>query len=74
MKLSRAVLRRLFAAVMLYGFAVGSALFWNSGAIDRVILGANLVAATLGLGFLHWRWQRQERKAMSPKAIRDVFS
>lgn len=74
MNRKRVLVRRLFAAIVLYAFAIGSALFWNGGTVDWVILGANLVSATLGLGFLHWRWQQQERRALSPKKIRDVFS
>ena len=70
----RALGRRIFAALVLYAFAIGSALFWTGGAVDGVILGANLVAATIGLGFLHWRWRRQEIRALSPGKIRDVFS
>lgn len=66
--------RRLIAALILYGFAVGSALFWNSGEFDWTYLGANLIAASAGLFFLHTRWKTREAAALTPKKVKDIFS
>lgn len=66
--------RRLFAALILFGFAIGSALFWNDGAVDWVLVGINLVAALLGLLVLHFRWRSKERRPLSPEKAQDIFS
>lgn len=66
--------RRLLAAILLFGFAVGSAFFWRSGELDWVALGINLIAASAGLLLLHLRWRGQEQRAMTPKKVRDIFS
>ncbi|WP_298467081.1 hypothetical protein [uncultured Erythrobacter sp.] len=66
--------RRIFAAILLYGFAVGSALFWNRGEFDWLTFGVNIVAASLGLIVLHFRWRIKERRAFTPKRAKDVFS
>ncbi len=71
---SSAFRRRLFAAIILYGFAIGSALFWNDGVIEWKYLGANLIAASVGLAYLHSRWRMKEDSAMTPQKVKDIFS
>ena len=66
--------RRVFAAVVLYGFALGSALFWKDGEWDWTTIGINIVAATVGLAFLHSRWRDKEARAMTPQQVKDTFS
>ncbi len=66
--------RRIFAAVALMVFAVGSALYWNDWRIEPVPLGLNVLAAVGGFIFLHYRWKRREARAMTPNKAKDVFS
>ena len=66
--------RRVLAALALYGFAVGSSLFWNNWRIDWPSLSVNLAAASIGLYALHARWRKRENTAMTPARIRDTFS
>ena len=72
--LSRVLRRRLLAAIVLYGFAIGSSLFWNDWQLDWPSLAINLLAASAGLIILHTRWRSREAKAMTPAKIRDIFS
>jgi len=65
--------RRVFAAILLFAFAISSALFWSDGQINWLSLGVNLSAATLGLIALHYRWRVQERRAFTPTKAKDVF-
>ncbi len=65
--------RRLFAAVLLYGFAIGSALFWNDWQLEWLTLSTNLAAATAGLLILHYRWRSKERRAFTPTNAKEVF-
>lgn len=71
---SKVFRRRFFAALILFAFAVGSALFWNDWRLDWIDMGTNLAFATAGLLFLHMRWRRREKQAMTPKKVRDIFS
>lgn len=71
---SRVLKRRLLAITLLLAFAVGSAFFWNDGQPSALDLGVNLGAAGFGFLFLHWRWRLQERRAMTPQKVRDIFS
>ena len=66
--------RRAFAFLALYGAAIGSALYWNDGAIEWMTFTANLGAATIGFVWLHFRWREQEAKIMTPKSFKDIFS
>lgn len=70
----KAIRRRLIAALVLYGFAIGSALFWNDWQLEWITMGTNLFAATVGLAALHLRWRGQEKRAMTPNKARDIFS
>lgn len=65
--------RRILAAILLYGFAVGSALFWNDGAVKWLTIGINLLAATAGLFVLHYRWRSTERRAFTPTKAKEIF-
>ncbi|MEM7664227.1 MAG: hypothetical protein AAF250_00085 [Pseudomonadota bacterium] len=65
--------RRIVAAVALFGFAVGSALFWNDGEVDWVTLGLNLATACAGFTYLHMRWRKLENRALTPQKVQDVF-
>ena len=65
--------RRIFAAMLLYGFAIGSALYWNGGAFEWLTLGINLASASAGLFFLHYRWRSKERRAFTPTKAKEVF-
>lgn len=66
--------RRLFAALALLVFAVGSALFWNDWRIDLGVLAINLFVASAGFLLLHLRWRRAERHALTPRRVKDIFS
>ncbi|MBV7266831.1 hypothetical protein [Erythrobacter ani] len=66
--------RRIFAAAILVVFAVGSALYWNDGAADWMLLGINLAAAGVGLMVLHFRWRPRERRPLSRQKAKDIFS
>lgn len=70
---SKVLRRRVLAAVLLYVFAVGSALFWNDWEFNSLAMAINLIAATSGLLILHLRWRAREKEAMTPKKIRDTF-
>lgn len=72
--MSRALLRRLFAALILVGFAVGSVLFWNNGRFDALQFGFNSIVAVVGFIWLHIRWRAKERAAMTPSKVKDIFS
>ncbi|MEM1197505.1 MAG: hypothetical protein AAGH57_15490 [Pseudomonadota bacterium] len=71
---SRAVLRRALAAIALGGFAIGSVLFWNAGEFDPVQFAINAVVASVGFVWLHFRWRAQERRALTPGKVKDIFS
>ena len=66
--------RRVFAFVILIVFAIGSSLFWNDGEIKWLSMSVNLIAACAGMIFLHYRWRAQERRALSPGKLKDIFS
>ncbi|MEM6266794.1 MAG: hypothetical protein AAF707_04660 [Pseudomonadota bacterium] len=70
----RPLVRRIFAAFVLLGFAIGSSLFWNNGVVEWLLLGSNLAAAAIGFVVLHFRWRAQERKMLTPTKARDIFS
>jgi len=74
MKRRTALARRVFAAFILLIAAVGSVLLWNDGRIDWSDLSINLAAAFAGFVFLHYRWRTQERRAMTPRKVEDIFS
>ncbi|MEO1220649.1 MAG: hypothetical protein AAFY42_04770 [Pseudomonadota bacterium] len=66
--------RRLFAAIVLYGFAVGSVFYWSDGDWNWITMGINLASATAAMIFLHTRWAAKERQALQPMTIEDIFS
>ena len=66
--------RRLFAALALIVFAIGSSLFWNEGKIEWLSMSSNQFAALIGFLFLHFRWRGRERRALTPKQAQDIFS
>ncbi|MEM9500461.1 MAG: hypothetical protein AAF941_01320 [Pseudomonadota bacterium] len=66
--------RRILAALVLIGFAVGSALFWNGGEVNWMTLGLNLATAGAGFVYLHMRWRKLEKRALTPKKAKDIFS
>lgn len=66
--------RRIFAAIALFAFAIGSVLFWHDGEFDLFSFGLNLILASIGFLFLHHRWKRREAKIVSPNQARDIFS
>ncbi|MDA9918561.1 hypothetical protein N9D37_01560 [Erythrobacter sp.] len=66
--------RRIFAAILLLAFAIGSPLFWSDGDLNMMEFGINLILASVGFLFLHHRWKRKEAKRLSPNQARDIFS
>lgn len=72
--ISKALQRRLVAAILLLGFATGSVLFWNDGGFDLGQFAINLVVAVAGFAFLHHRWRAKERRALTPRKVEDIFS
>ena len=71
---NRPILRRALAALILLAFAVGSVLFWNRGGFDTVQFAINLVVASVGFIWLHTRWKAKERRALTPRKVKDIFS
>lgn len=82
---SRPILRRAIAAALLYAVAIGSALLFPGAAltlwreadgtgVSISALSINLVVATLGSIWLHFRWRARERRALSPRKVKDIFS
>ncbi|MEE4538673.1 MAG: hypothetical protein V2J51_09315 [Erythrobacter sp.] len=72
--ISRPARHRVFAAATLMIFAIASALFWNGGAFDPVLLGGNLLVACIGFLVLHHRWKQREKRAVSSTNLKDIFS
>ncbi|MEM6477066.1 MAG: hypothetical protein AAF687_12950 [Pseudomonadota bacterium] len=66
--------RRIFAALVLFGVALGSALYWNDGKIDLTLLAINIAAASIGFSWLHHRWKRKEARIITPQKAEDIFS
>lgn len=66
--------RRILAALVLGGAAIGSALYWNDGALDLTTMSANIIAASLGFLWLHHRWKAKEARMITPKKAKDIFS
>ena len=66
--------RRIFAAILLYGFAVGSVWFWQGWALNLLHTSINLSFATVGLLILHRRWKKQELQIVTPSKAKDIFS
>ena len=66
--------RRVLAAILLYGFAVGSVWFWRGWPLDLFQTSINLGFATLGLLILHRRWKKQEARIITPSKAKDIFS
>ncbi len=71
---ARSIWRRVLAAIVLIGFAAGSVVFWNEGGFDWGQFTVNLVIACAGLFWLHYRWKTQERRALTPRKVKDIFS
>jgi uncharacterized membrane protein YqjE len=81
----RPLLKRLLAALLLFGVAIGSALYWSEGELvlwywkegKRLTVSAlpvNLIVAFLGCIWLHFRWRARERRALDPSKVKDIFS
>ena len=68
------ILRRIIAAILLFGIAIGSVLFWEGANPDWITLGINIGLATIGFIFLHFRWKKKEAQAITPQKIRKEFS
>ncbi len=66
--------RRVIAAFVLVAFATGSVLFWNDGRFDRGQSAVNFVIACAGFFWMHHRWKAQERRALTPRKVKDIFS
>ena len=71
---ARFLFRRVCAALILFGFAIGSVLVWKRGDLDYVPLTINLGVACAGLCWLHFRWREKERRALTPSKVKDIFS
>lgn len=72
--LARPLMRRALAAMLLFGSATGSVVFWNGGAFDLVQFAINLFVAGAGLVWLHLRWRVRERRALTTGEVEDIFS
>lgn len=65
--------RRIVAAVLLLGTAVAVAALRAESEPRWLDLAFHLFAALAALVFLHFRWRRRERRALTPRRIRDTF-
>lgn len=66
--------RRIVAAVLLVGSALGLAVLRAEGDQFWIELGLNLLAAWAAFGFLHFRWRAREQREMTPAKAEDIFS
>lgn len=64
--------RRIVAALLLVGAGLAAAI-GPDGAISWIEIIANLTAALAAFVFLHYRWRARERRALTPRRIRDTF-
>ena len=69
-----AITRRVLATVILLGGAVGGSYWREDWSWDWFDLGTHLVLALGALIYLHYRWRAQERRAITPEKVKDVFS
>ena len=65
--------RRVVAALILFGAAAIIPFVRYQGGQVWFELLVNLIAAVAALVFLHLRWRRQERKAMTRGQMKDIF-
>ncbi|AOL23278.1 hypothetical protein Ga0102493_112262 [Erythrobacter litoralis] len=65
--------RRLVAALLLIGTAIAVSVLRTGGDPGGIDLAFNLLAALAALVFLHFRWRRREKRALTPRTIRDTF-
>lgn len=75
--IGKPLLRRFLAAIVLYGCAIGSVVFWHAGDPLRAHLPLILLNsgfATIGLLVLHLRWKRREARMLTPDRVRNIFS
>lgn len=67
------LVRRLVAALLLVGTAIAVTVLRSENGLDRINLAVNLVAALGALVFLHYRWRAREKRALTPRRIKDTF-
>lgn len=67
------LVRRIIAALVLLGTAVAVSVLRGGDTPDRLDLALNLAAALGAFVFLHYRWRARERRALTPRRIRDTF-
>lgn len=65
--------RRIIAALLLIGAAIAVTSLRAEGEVRRIDLALNLLAGIAAFIFLHFRWRRRERRALTPRTIRDTF-
>lgn len=66
--------RRIFAAIALIGFAIGSAFYRSGGETEWFSIASHLAGALLGFVFLHYRWRAREKRLLTPDKAKDIFS
>lgn len=66
-------LRRILAALILFGAATIIPFVRYQGGHLWFELLVNVIAALGALAFLHFRWRRQERRAMTRGQMKDIF-
>jgi hypothetical protein len=66
--------RRIVAALLLLGTAVATTVLRSEGSQLFFDLAVSLVVAMIALVILHFRWRSGEKKAISPRQARDIFS
>ncbi|MEE4206736.1 MAG: hypothetical protein V2I39_10610 [Erythrobacter sp.] len=67
------LVRRLVAATLLLGTAIAVSVVRSEGEPVLIDFAMNLFAAFAALVFLHFRWRAGERRALTPRRIRDTF-
>jgi hypothetical protein len=66
--------RRMVAAVLLVGTALGVTWLRAAGEQFWIELAINLLTACAAFGFLHYRWRAREQREMTPAKAKDIFS
>ena len=65
--------RRPVAELMPTGTAIAVTMLRADGEPRGIDLAFHLIAAPVALAFLHFRWRTGERRALTPRRIKDTY-